>query len=268
MTEIELDVNKSVADNAADYYSRSKKAKAKLSGLEKAIYDSKKQIKEMKEKLVIEKENVEIKKKRKKKWFEGFRWFVSSDGFLVIGGKDAATNETVVKKHMEEKDLHFHADIHGAPHTVIKTGGKEVPERTIKEAAQFAASFSSAWKADLKSADVYYVNPDQVSKSAKPGEYLGRGAFMIYGKRNWLRNTEVSLAIGIIDYEGDKLLMCGPTSAVEKNCKHIIHIEQSPKEKKSDSAKKIYKILKGKLPTLELDDIMRVLPTGGIKIVA
>ena len=72
MVEIELDVNKSVADNAADYYNRSKKAKSKLAGLKKAIADSKKQIKQSKEKLEIEKEKVEIKKKVKRKWFEDY----------------------------------------------------------------------------------------------------------------------------------------------------------------------------------------------------
>lgn len=56
--------------------------------------------------------------KRKLRWFEKFRWFVSSDGFLVIGGRDAGTNEMVVKKHMEPQDIYLHSDIHG-PHPLL-----------------------------------------------------------------------------------------------------------------------------------------------------
>ncbi len=46
-------------------------------------------------------EHISIPKKRVKKnlkWYEKLRWFVTSDNVLVIGGRDAGTNEAVVKK--------------------------------------------------------------------------------------------------------------------------------------------------------------------------
>ncbi len=96
--------------------------------------------------------------RRKRKWFEKFRWFVSSEGFLVLAGKDASTNEVLVKKHMEDNDLYCHADVYGAPHVVIKDGQK-AGERTIFEACQFAVSMSRAWSQGLYSADAYWAYP-------------------------------------------------------------------------------------------------------------
>ena len=48
----------------------------------------------------------------KYQWFESFRWFISSDGNLVLGGKDAKTNETIVKKHLKDRDRYAHAEVH------------------------------------------------------------------------------------------------------------------------------------------------------------
>src|SRR3989338_4127675 len=102
--EIEIDLRKTIHENANEFFEKEKK----------------KRIQEFKEKKLIQ-EIPEPEKKRKKKWFEAFHWMNSSDGFLIIGGRDAQSNEVIVKKHMQENDLYFHADIHGAPHCIIKT---------------------------------------------------------------------------------------------------------------------------------------------------
>ncbi|MDO8627870.1 MAG: NFACT RNA binding domain-containing protein, partial [Candidatus Diapherotrites archaeon] len=188
MTEIELDLKKSIQEQANEYFDRAKKAKKKLVGLERAITDQQKKLLAHVQKKTEEKK--EIIKKRKKEWFEKFHWFYSSDGLLVIGGRDAQSNESIVKKYMDEKDLYFHADVFGAPHCIIKTVEKNsAPEKTLQEAAIFAAAFSKAWQQKQLTATVYSVLPEQVSKKAPAGESLGQGAFMIYGERNWFKNT-------------------------------------------------------------------------------
>ena len=78
---------------------------------------------------------------------------MSSDGFLVVGGRDADTNEEIFKKYMEKRDIVFHTQAPGAPLTVVNTGGKEVPESTFQEVAQFAVSYSKLWKAGQFSGD-------------------------------------------------------------------------------------------------------------------
>ncbi len=52
--------------------------------------------------------------------FEKFLWFISSENYLVIGGRDQQQNELVVKRHMRPGDLYVHADLHGASSCIIK----------------------------------------------------------------------------------------------------------------------------------------------------
>ncbi|MBI5884933.1 DUF814 domain-containing protein, partial [archaeon] len=190
--KIEIDLRKSLHENASSYFDEAKKTDRKLEGLEKAITDLQSRIKELEAKGV--RQAKQLARKRPRQWFEKFRWFNSSDGFLAIGGRDATSNESIVLKQMQPEDKYFHADIHGAPHVIVKAEGREVPEETLKEAACFAVTFSSAWKLGFASYDVYSVKPEQVSKKAMAGEALGKGAFMIYGQRQWFRKMPLSLA--------------------------------------------------------------------------
>lgn len=60
--------------------------------------------------------------RRKRKWFEKFCWFVLSEGFLVLVGKDVSINEVFVKKYMEDNDFYCYVDVYGVLYVVIKDG--------------------------------------------------------------------------------------------------------------------------------------------------
>lgn len=248
---LNLDIRKSLEKNASAYFEKAKKDKKKLEGAKKIVEKYKKKLSSLEEERIEKK--VVVKKKIKKDWYEKFRWFFSSDGFLVIGGRDATTNEIVIKKYTDKDDLVFHTDMAGSPFVVIKREGKkgEIPQTTIEEAAIFTAVFSRAWKKGIATLAVFSVKPEQVSKKAKSGEYLAKGAFMIYGDTTY-HHPQMEYAVGIYN---DKV-MGGPLSAVKKHCKDFVEIIQG-NEKLSDVAKLIRKKLGG-----ELDDIMRALPAG------
>ncbi len=254
---ISLDITKTPEQNAAFYYEKAKKAKKKLEGAQKALETSRKKLKHLLLMQETEAEQKEEEKKRKleKKWFEKFRWFISSEGLLVVGGRDATTNEILVKKHTDANDIVFHAEMAGSPFFIIKTEGKSCSEETLKEAAVATASFSRAWKLGVSFAEVYHVSPEQVSKQTKAGEYMGKGAFMVYGKKNII-NGEIKLAIG--NYQ-DKA-MCGPLTAVKKNCEKHVEIIQG-REKTSDTAKRVKRRI-----GCGLDEIIAALPSGGCRI--
>src|SRR3989339_1644763 len=131
MTKIVLDLKKSVEQNAEVYYEKSKKAKRKLDGIRNIIAETKIKIEKLKQQGLKEQEQKKTQQKREKKWYEKFRWFISSDGFLVIGGRDATSNEVVIKKHTENDDLVLHTDMAGSPFFVIKAEGKKIPEAAI-----------------------------------------------------------------------------------------------------------------------------------------
>lgn len=256
MTRITLNINKSLEQNAALYYEKAKKIKKKIEGAKKALEETKKRLEKLEKEKAKEEKKEEIKLvKTKKEWYEKFRWFISSEGFLVIGGRDATTNEIVVKKHTDKDDLVFHTDMVGSPFFVIKADNKKIGEKTIKETADATVTFSKAWKLGLQNSSVFYCKPEQLTKEAPPGEYIPRGGFVTKGKLNYIEN-KINCTIGIYQNK----VMAGPIESIKKNCEKYVEIEQG-KEKASNIAKYIQKKIGS-----NLDDIVRVLPSGGFKI--
>ncbi len=261
-TTLIIDPKLTIPENAENYYEKAKKAKRKTKGALIAIENTEKQLENIKSKKDSAMENITIPKKRVKKnlkWYEKLRWFVSSDGFLVVGGRDANSNESVVKKYLETNDIYLHADIHGATSTAIKLNGSKPNDNLLKESSEFAASFSSAWSKGFTYQDVFWVHPDQVTKTPESGEFLPKGSFVIRGHRNYIRSAKVKLAIGIVDYEG-KRIMAGPIDAVEAHCDNYVVIKPGFTKKEAIAKKIINQINEDDLITL--DDIIRVLPSG------
>jgi len=240
--EIPFNITKKASEMAQYYYENSKKLAKKIEGIQKVMGKKKK----------IEKKKEIIQRKRF--WFEKYRWFISSENAIVIAGRDAKTNEEVVKKYLGEKDFYVHADIHGAPSVVVKNTG--ITEKTLIEAGIFGLSYSKAWNAGYSVGDAYWVTFSQVSKMAESGEYVPRGAWIIRGKRNYMRNLPLRIALGFIKYEDTNILMAGPVDALSSKTNDYVVIIPS-ESSKTDLAKKLSE--KFKYP---IDEIMKLLPPG------
>lgn len=250
MTKLALDLKKTVEQNASDYFEKAKKFKKKIEGAKKAIDAQKKNL------IILEKEapkadEKSLIEKRKKAWYEKFKWFITSDGFLCVGGRDATSNEIIVKKHTEKNDLLFHTDMAGSPFVVLKISKEKPTDATLQEVADFVCVHSKAWKLGMASTPVFYVTPDQVTKEANTGEYLSKGSFVIRGKTIYLTPT-MNYAIGVYN----NAIMGGPINAIKKHCEQYFEIVQG-NEKTSDVAKIIQKKLG---VDIDLDDIISALP--------
>ncbi len=282
--EVNLDIRKTIGENANLIYSKGKKAEQKIKGTIEAIEFQKKKV----AKFITEKESLEVEveglvKRRKQMWYEKFRWFHSSNGFLIIGGRDATSNEMLFKTHLQPEDLVFHTNISGSPLVIVKNpDNKEFPELTINEAAIFTGSYSNAWKEDWGYVDVFYVYPNQVSKTPPTGEYLPKGSFMITGKKNVIKNAKTELGIGLeieeskTDIAGDERviflkILCGPLSAIKTQAIEVIKIKPSKEGlSKGKLAREIKSILinqsddafKKWIKLLKEDDIILSLPSG------
>ena len=259
---VNIDTTVGIPENTEVYYNKGKKAKKKIRGVNIAIEKTQEEIKKAESKRELEMEKVIVPQKRVKKelkWYEKLRWFLTSDGLLVIGGRDATTNEMVVKKHMEPRDIYFHSDIHGAASVVLKAGEGDIPETSINQAAAFSACFSSAWSKGLGSADVYWVNPDQVSKTPQSGEFLTKGAFIIRGSRNYIRGLPLTLSIGKVDYEGERI-MAGPPEAVSNYTDNFSTVKPGYTKKEEIAMQIRNKVDPEKMFIIE--DVVRVLPSG------
>lgn len=254
--QITLNLKEKLEQSANEYFKGAKKARKKAEGAREIVLKFKKQLEDLEKKQIVEEKKAEVKAKRPQEWYEKFRWFISSEGFLCIGGRDATSNEVVIKKHTDKDDLVFHTDAPGSPFFVIKTNGKKPSEITMQEAADATASFSRGWKAGVTIAEVFAVNPDQVSKKAESGEYMPKGGFMVRGKRTLYQGT-LLIAIGRTE---DGRVMSGPENAIKIHCKDYAIVQQG-KDKASDCAKKIAKKIKA-----EIDEIIRALPGGTCQV--
>ncbi|MBZ6495979.1 ribosome rescue protein RqcH [Natrinema longum] len=212
-------------------------------------------------------------------WFDRFRWFHTSDGFLVIGGRNADQNEELVKKYLEPGDVVLHTQAHGGPVTVLKatdpseasSSDIELPESSIEEAAQFAVSYSSVWKDGRYAGDVYAVDSDQVSKTPESGEYLEKGGFAIRGDRTYYRDTPVGVAVGI-QCEPYTRVIGGPPSAIETQAETTIELEPG-RYAQADAAKRLYRRFRERFADESFvrkiaspDRIQHFMPPGGSRI--
>ena len=251
-TGIVMNYNESPGNNINHIFNTAKDYRSKIEGAEKAIEETKK--------LILREKQKAGKKKRIKYWFESYHWFTSSSGNLIMSGRDAKTNEKLVKKHMSDNDIYVHADLYGAPSTVIKNDGIDITEETIREACEFAISLSRAWPAGIGSGTAYWVQPSQVSKTPESGEFVSKGSWIVRGKRNYVLNLPLQLKISLIDYKGNTLPMISPAETKTESEKYVII--KPGNEKRSTAAEKVAKIL-----GIDRSEIESILPPGGSIIV-
>ncbi len=197
-------------------------------------------------------------------WFEKFHWFVTSEGVLVVGGRDAATNDLLVRRHLGSNDVYVHADVHGAASVVVKhppAGQPDPGPRSLTEAGQWAASYSKAWRAGLASADAFWVRPDQVSKRPASGEFVPRGAWVIHGTKNWVRDCPLELGLGQLDYEGETRWTAAPVAAVRTRGRLRLVLTPGPERERSEREVEVSREL-----GISRDLVQRLLPAGGLSI--
>lgn len=258
--EVTLDYTLGVEGNANALYQRGKEAKDKSQGAQEALADTEKRLaQKVKEGEVRKKQEKRTVKKTKEFWFERYKWFLTSGGHLVLGGRDAHSNDQLVKKHLKTTERFAHADVHGAPSVVVLDGANADEDEMI-EACTFALAHSKAWMAGASEGTAYWVLPDQVSKMAQAGEFVPRGAFVIRGKRNYEYHLPLSLAVGEISYEGERKIMCGPLGAVQANASRYVVIEPGKKVKTKASA------ALAKMFDVPEEEIARILPPGEVEI--
>lgn len=215
---IDINLKLSPWNNAREYYEQKRTAAGKE---QKTVKQAEIALKNAEQKIAedlkkgLKQEKPILQPIRKPMWFEKFLWFISSDGYLVLGGRDAQQNEILYKRYLRKGDVYVHADMHGAPTVIIKNSPKTpdapIPPSTLAQAGNLSVCCSNAW--DSKAAmGAWWVNADQVSKSAPAGEYLPPGSFMVRGKRNPLPPALLTLGFGVLFRVSD-----------ESKAKHVKH---------------------------------------------
>jgi predicted ribosome quality control (RQC) complex YloA/Tae2 family protein len=297
-TEVTVDVDTGVEKNADRLYTEAKRIEEKKQGALEAIENTREELEAVKRRRDAweadddpepedDDEDVDrdwlsmesIPIRNSEEWYERFRWFHSSDGFLVIGGRNADQNEEIVTKYLDKHDRFFHTQAHGGPVTVVKASGPsepaeavDFPETTLEEAAQFAVAYSSTWKEGRFAGEAYAVTPDQVSKTPESGEYIEKGSFVIRGDRTYYRDVESEVAVGV-QCEGQTRVIGGPPSAIEGRVATAVRLRPG-RYAQNDAAKMVYREFKDRFADQSFlrkvaspDRIQEFLPAGGSEIV-
>jgi predicted ribosome quality control (RQC) complex YloA/Tae2 family protein len=255
---VKIYVHEGIEQNAGRYYDIIKKFRKKKEGALRAMKTT------LPKKKVQKRDFIPMKKL----WYHRFRWFITSDDVVVLGGRDASQNEELVKKYMGGQDLFVHADVHGASVVIVK--GRTVH---MDEVAQFAASYSGAWRSGHFSADVYSALPTQVSKTPESGEFISRGSFIVRGERTYYRNVPLSVAVGLM-LEPHAAVIGGPPAAILRKTTTWVGLKPGQFEP-NDVAKKVLRLLKQKVSEeegkalkgiLNTDHVAAFVPPGGSDI--
>lgn len=181
--EIEGESNRSISEVAEEYFRRYTKARNGKKVIEQRLSVTESALKAANEKLclidrAIEEGNDEYiaslatpvvrqpsqsKKKKLEAVFKGARQFVSSDGFAILVGKKAKDNDYLTFRIARSLDLWLHAADYPGSHVIVRNQNKkEIPNRTLVEAAQLAAFYSDA--REQPKAAVHYTQKKFVNK--------------------------------------------------------------------------------------------------------
>jgi len=268
---IDVNFRLSTTEIANDYYEKAKKAGRKLIPAAEAIGETQQKIDALSQDITEQAYSDKVTlKRRKRKWFEKYHWTISRNGFLIIGGKDIGSNDELAKKRLQKNDLFFHAEVQGAPYTILvrESSDLEITDEEIKTAAQLAASYSSAWKAGYGAIDVYYVPGENVGFTAPSGEYIPKGGIMVRGTRKYIRGVELILAIGFEEDEYNVKVVYGAEKQVAQISPVVVLIKPG-NISKGKVAKQIQKAFlnrarnpeqKAKLKALDFNEIVQAIP--------
>ena len=185
---VELDLYSSVQDNANRHFEAAKKEVSRQQGAAKALEEAKGRLADVEAKGLDGFGAAPTKADRTSRhfWFETYRWTLTPNGLLAVGGRNAGQNDVVVKKYLRDGDRYVHAAIHGAPSVVVRPSdgpSVEASPEDLRAACQFAACSSRAWR-QFGAASAYWVTPAQVNKTPRSGEFVPKGAWIVHGKRN------------------------------------------------------------------------------------
>ncbi|MFA5173676.1 MAG: NFACT RNA binding domain-containing protein [Candidatus Pacearchaeota archaeon] len=184
--------------------------------------------------------------------YRNFRWFFTSEGTLVIGGKSDEQNEFVLKNFLKPNYVVMHTSKPGSSFMIIQ---KDNPsEKDINETAMFTACFSQQWKKAEKTIDIDIFKGSQIYKIK--GMKLGT-----FGVKNKEKTIKVKPKLDLIIQKGK--LRAVPANGHEEKLGEIIQGNLT----KEQAAEKIGKIIRDKfhLP-ISKEEIMSAIPSDKLSV--
>ncbi|KAH8704839.1 fibronectin-binding protein A N-terminus-domain-containing protein [Talaromyces proteolyticus] len=201
---IDIDLALSPWSNATQYYDQKKSAAIKE---QKTIQSSEKALKSQEKKVTqdlkrnLKQEKQVLRPSRKAFWFEKYIYFISTDGYLVVGGRDVHQVEILYRRYLNKGDIFVHADLEGATPMIIKnkagTPDAPIPPGTLAQAGTLSVATSKVWESKALMPS-WWAHAHQVSKTNERGELLATGGFVIKGEKNFLAPAQPILGFAVL----------------------------------------------------------------------
>ena len=227
---VDVDLALSPWSNARQYYDQKKSAAVKK---QKTMQSSARALKNTEQKITadlkkgLKQEKQVLRPVRNQSWFEKFIYFISSDGYLVLGGKDAQQADILYKKHLKKGDVYVHADLQGAASVIVKNKSgmmdDPIPPSTLSQAGTLTVATSGAWESKAVMS-AWWIDSGKVTKMAPNGDILAPGIFHIGGQKNFLPPAHLLLGVGVMFRISD-----------ESKARHLKHRLPDQKTSRSDT---------------------------------
>ena len=201
--------------------------------------------------------------------YQKYKWFFTSSGLLVIGGKNALQNDELMFRIKDNKEdfIIMHTSEPGSPFCVLYSPASKVKKLDMEEASVFTGCFSRAWKLGKSSAKVDIFNSSQIHKNKD----MNSGTWGVYGEVQ-----RVNIPLSLVFMRQKDILRAVPEKTFERIYKSKIN--KSKKERSNNIS--IVKIMPGDIDKshmfakleLELDiplseeEVLSAIPAGKFKI--
>jgi hypothetical protein len=184
--------------------------------------------------------------------YQKYKWFFTSTNKLVVGGKNSAQNDDLMKSILSSKKefiiMHTHSP--GSPFSVIISDISKVTDEDLKEAAIFTACFSKQWKSGKSKAEIDIFRTSQLAKAKN----MKQGTWGVIGK---VKTMVVPLTLVLAKQKS--ILRAVPEEATKD---YLIKLVPG-KMNKDEFALKLHLELKEKFSK---EEILMAIPSGGFKI--
>ncbi len=196
---VSVKIKLSAHANARSIYSERRWAAEKV---ERTLAASEKAIRAAERYSQREMQNATLKQslamEKKMLWFEKFYWFISSENYLVLSGRDTRQSQILISQYLRPCDVFVHSDIEGAHFCIVRNtdANSSVSPVAILETGCMAVCRSHAWSSRARTS-AWWVNANQVVLVPSDVENLPRG-ISICGEKKFLPPHPLEMGLGLL----------------------------------------------------------------------
>ena len=187
-----------------------------------------------------------------KEEYKNFRWFFTSEGKLVIGGKSDEQNEIAIRNFLKPDYVIMHTSAPGSSFMIIQS--EKSSKKDMDETAIFTGCFSKQWKKGNQKIDIDIFKGSQIYKDKS----MKTGTFGVQGIK---KTIKIKPELVIVIQKGR--LRAVPKTTIEKKLAEI----KPGKLSKEEAGERVGKILRNKFHLLvHKEEIMSAIPSDKLDV--